>query len=133
MATCKECLHYVVCKPVADTGKFALDTERPDQSERCPMFADKSRFVELPCKRGDTVYAVTLNTETFTCGIHRGYIACIDIRSTGNYMIICHEGLDDEPYFDKIYGRFEDFGKNVFLTREEAESELERRNGNADC
>lgn len=82
-----------------------------------------------PCKVGDTVYAVTLNTETFTYGIHRGYISCIDIRSTGNYIIICHEGLDDEPYFDKICGRFDDFGKNVFFSREEAEAALKERLG----
>ena len=40
-----------------------------------------------------------------------------------------HEGLDDEPYFDKIVGRFDDFGKTVFLSREEAEKALKEKKG----
>ena len=79
-----------------------------------------------PCKVGDTVYAVTLNTNTFTYGVHRGYIACIDIRSTGKCIIIRHEGYDDEPYFEKIIGKFDDFGKSIFLSREEVDAENKR-------
>lgn len=82
-----------------------------------------------PCKVGDVVYAVSLNTETNIVAVHRGYIGSIDIRSTGNYLFICHEGFDDEPYFKNICGTFEDFGKTVFLTREEAEKALERSRG----
>ena len=80
-----------------------------------------------PCKVGDTVYAISLNTETSIVAIHRGYIGSIDIRSTGNYMFICHEGLDDEPYFKTICGKFEDFGKFVFLSKEDAEKALKER------
>ena len=81
-----------------------------------------------PCKVGDTVYTVTLNTNTFTYGVHRGYIGCIDIRSIGEYIIIRHEGYDDEPYFEKIIGKFDDFGKNIFFTREDAEKALKEIN-----
>ena len=77
-----------------------------------------------PCKVGDIVYAVSLNTETNIVAVHRGYIGSIDIRSSGNYIFICHEGFDDEPYFKSICGKFEDFGETVFLTREEAEQAL---------
>ena len=77
-----------------------------------------------PVKVDTEVYAVTYNPYTLTYKIHRGYVGCIDIRSTGKYMIIRHQGFDDEPYFDKIVGRFDDFGKTVFLTREEAEKAL---------
>ena len=83
-----------------------------------------------PCKVGDTVYAVAYNTNIFTYAVHRGYIGSIDIRSTGEYIIICHEGLDDEPKFPNIVGRFTDIGKTVFLTREEAERALKEREAN---
>lgn len=83
-----------------------------------------SRMILPPCKVGDIVYAVSLNTETNIVAVHRGYIGSIDISSSGNYIFIFHEGFDDEPYFKNICGKFEDFGKTVFLTREEAEQAL---------
>lgn len=83
-----------------------------------------------PCKVGDIVYAVSFNTETNTTAIHRGYVDSIDIRNTGNYLFICHEGFDDEPYFKLICGKFEDFGKFIFFTKEEAEKALAERSGN---
>lgn len=82
------------------------------------------RMIVPPCKVGDTVYAVSLNTETNIVAVHRGYIGSIDIRSSGNYIFICHEGFDDEPYFKNICGKFEDIGKTVFLTSKEAEQAL---------
>ena len=90
----------------------------------------EGRIIALPCKVGDTVYAVSLNTETNIVAVHRGYIGSIDIRSTGNYLFICHEGFDDEPYFTNICGKFEDFGKFIFLTKEEAERALKERENN---
>lgn len=110
--TCKECLHYVACKAVADTGKFALDTERPDQSERCPNFSDKSRFVELPCKIGDEVYLIS--------------------SSRGKKVILPHE-VEGVGYFGNqewLITTTEDWlgywlGEEIFLTRKEAECEVE--------
>lgn len=84
-----------------------------------------------PCKVGDIVYAVSLNTETNTTAIHRGYVGSIDIRNTGNYLFICHEGFDDEPYFKNICGKFEDFGKFIFHTKEDANKALEEFNNEA--
>ncbi len=78
-----------------------------------------------PCKVGDIVYAISLNTETNTTAIHRGYVGSIDIRTAGNYLFICHEGFDDEPYFKNICGKFEDFGKFIFFTKEDANKALE--------
>lgn len=113
--TCKDCIHFDVC------GGYTLtDDEVPDIEKRCGNFKDKTRFIELPVKLGQIVYAITLNTETNTFGIHRGFIGAFNIRDIGEYMFICHEGLDDEPYFKNICARFEDFGKAIFLTKEEA-------------
>ena len=83
-----------------------------------------------PCKVGDIVYAVSRNTETNIVAVHRGYIGSIDIRSEGNYLFICHEGFDNEPYFKNICGKFEDFGKTVFLSREDAERALKETQNN---
>lgn len=116
MASCKECIHYCVCKAVADTGKFVLDTERPDQSERCPNFADKSRFIELPCKIGDTVWVIVN-------GIKKpleAQVRSVDIKNTidintavkGYYSVTVNSG---------------DFGKSLFLTKEEAEEALTKK------
>lgn len=50
MASCKDCIHFEVCN-----SRF------PDpNNERliCEQFKDRSRFVELPCKVGDTIYEI---------------------------------------------------------------------------
>ena len=127
MVTCKDCLHNHVCALWrAQEGQDAKSWSDSDDWD-CDYFADKSRFVEFPCKIGDVVYAVVVNAVTLNYRILRGYISCIDVRSTGYHVIICHEGLDDVPYFDKIYGRFDNFGESIFLTREEAEAALAER------
>ena len=47
MATCKECSHYLMCR-------FSELLE----PHECKWFADESLIVKLPCRIGDTVYAV---------------------------------------------------------------------------
>ena len=43
---CKDCLHYKLC------GVFGYVSP----VKFCGFYTDRSRFVELPCKVGDTVY-----------------------------------------------------------------------------
>ena len=43
MARCDKCLHGDVCFTILD-------------SMQCQHFKDSSRFVELPCKLGDSIY-----------------------------------------------------------------------------
>ena len=52
MASCKECIHFDRCK-----GLYKFDRLQKAVSKGCSYFRDRSRFVELPCKVGDTVYA----------------------------------------------------------------------------
>lgn len=47
MASCKDCIHFVMCDEVPT--KAVND---------CDFFKDRSRFVELPCKVGDTIYEI---------------------------------------------------------------------------
>lgn len=48
MSSCKDCLHVEVCKYNDGVNTWSTGD--------CPRFKDKSKFIELPCKVGDTVY-----------------------------------------------------------------------------
>ncbi len=57
--TCKDCIHHDVCKRI----DYELDCHNKSTKEaeeelpiKCNSFNDKERFIELPCKVGDTVY-----------------------------------------------------------------------------
>ena len=90
---------------------------------------EQGRLLRLPCKVGDTVYAFLSTCNYFTeCQINK-----IELKPTlyGNtcYFLepIGHRGC--------LYRCFEDeFGKTVFLTKEEAEAKLKEmscfQNGN---
>jgi hypothetical protein len=82
----------------------------------------------LPCKVGDTVYAYSEDFFTilpyFVENVNVGYI-----DESRNYIVYeanCHADETDE-LLDEIDFDFDDFGKTVFLTREEAEAELKKR------
>ena len=85
----------------------------------CDHFHDSSRFVELPCHVGDTVYVIEsiageekiIQDHVETIGI--GYYA-------DGINIYQFDGVKTDGYFS-------DFGKTVFLTREAAEQALKER------
>ena len=54
MATCKDCVHFEVCR-----GEYAEGIEQLLTCDGCEDFKDRSRFVELPCKVGDTLFVPT--------------------------------------------------------------------------
>ena len=82
-------------------------------------FQDRARFVELPCKVGDTIYSIENIAGELT--ILKDHVETIGI---GYYA----EGVNLYQFDGiKIDGYFEDFGKTVFLTREEAEQALKER------
>lgn len=54
--TCKDCIHYDVCHN--NFKNIDLNEEMTDE-HCCVYFKDKSRFVELPCKVGETVHYIT--------------------------------------------------------------------------
>lgn len=90
MASCKECLCFDVCSIAEIMGENFC----------CPDCKDRNRFVELPCKVGDTVY------QTDDIRIYENKIERI-IFDTNNF------GFDETS-----------IGKSIFLTREEAERAL---------
>lgn len=104
--TCKDCMHYEACKFYTDKTRFNL----PKNAENCDDFKDKSKYIELPCKVGDTVYWICHKggkpyiKEEIVQSIH------CDVRETLEFTILNPNG--------KI------LKSNVFFTKSEAEQKL---------
>lgn len=116
MASCKDCMHEKVC------DYFGGDLNE-EGAENCVCFKDRNRFVELPCKAGDTIYEITerkrngkwnkVVVERVVNGIEIGRGGFMTVRS-GTTVIVFLSNL----------------GKTVFLTKEEAEKALKERENN---
>lgn len=104
MSICKDCIHYEIC------DKYVAPNESFPEVDGCRCFKDKAVFVELNCKVGDTVYQ--------TDGIRIYELEVFEV-TLKNY----------KPYYETESIDFDDtaIGKSIFLTREEAERALERR------
>lgn len=115
--TCRECVHYEVCEDDVELHHDFYDCLEVDGVEKhCEYFKPKSRFVELPCEVGQTVYCIPFKNH-----IYEGTVAQVAIeRIKGKVMLgfLCYGGM----CFDS-----RDFGKTVFLTKEEAEKALKER------
>lgn len=132
MATCAECVHVEVCKDFISSLLEGLELDKSDvelinkelnqddaDKGACDHFWDRARVAALPCMVGDTVYVIEsiageekiIQDHVETMGI--GYYA-------DGINIYQWDGVKTEGYF-------EDFGKTVFLTREEAERALKER------
>jgi hypothetical protein len=77
----------------------------------CPNFKPKSRFAELPCEVGQTIYQVGKGK------VWEWQIAVIEVYQEGIVLVD-----DSDNYIHP-----EDIGKTVFLSREEAEKALKER------
>ena len=116
--TCKNCLHYEACKGTYFTFKQMIDKDSFDNEHyadvyNCPDFTDRSEWVHLPCKVEQQLWFVE-NGEVKASTVDR----------------LVYEELSTDDIFTRIDGYgfsvfFEDVGKTVFLTREEAEKALE--------
>lgn len=109
MATCKDCLHYEICEFLETETGIPNDINDID----CQFFTDKSRFVELPCKIGDTVWCI----RNFHGHKH------------------AQEGIVSEMNFTKEmklqivvkYVGCGFWGEKIFATREEAEAAIKEK------
>ena len=85
--------------------------------------ADKDgRVVVLPCKVGDVVYGFHNNRQTILPMVAKW------IETNADGWTVAAQYAPMVPEFFQ----FSDFGKTVFLTREEAEKALEEREGKKD-
>lgn len=111
--TCKDCLGNYL-------GYCKFDCSC---AEKCENFQDRSAWVKLPCKVGDTVYV-----------IYDGYVTCayvlaFYIDKDGGMFDLCIKtkeeyAVDFKKVIDKNY-TFSD----IFLSHEEAERALKDRSG----
>ena len=123
MASCNDCIHNEICQQIE--GPFNII----DADMNCADFKLRSRFVELPCKVGDTLYS---NNQF----IQSARVMAIYIDGNGGMFDLEITAYNDERFlgFEKFVDKdytFEDIGVNLFLTREEAEQALKEREENA--
>lgn len=110
MASCAECVHVEVCKDYINAVLGDVD-ESQMCGDDCEFYKERSRFVELPCKVGDTIYWNLL-----------GKTVEDEIMSITIYKNVIRVSLGKGISFD-----IEDIGRMLFLSREEAEQELKER------
>jgi len=119
---CKECLHYDACKKISDVHGLAFGS-----SPFCDLYKSKSLFVELPCKVGDVVYKIR-NSKIFNEKIVEMRVIAVTflVSSCCKHLSITAENSRGANLLFEL----DDFGKTVFLTKEEAEKKLkEVQNG----
>lgn len=102
--TCKDCVHYDAC------CGWASKRYVEDSFDDCPHFKPKSRFVELPCEVGQTVWEI--NTDN-------PFEEDLRVMETKIERFFVGTSLDIHS--------MDCFGKTVFLSREEAENALQRK------
>ena len=129
MVSCNDCLHIDVCEIrtcyMCDGGGFKCDDceiysnygGKIPSIKNCKYFKDRNRFVELPCKVGDTVYYIT--------GLSRKYIKSAIV----NEIVINCNGIS-ELFVSNDTVNFENSFDVFYLTREEAEQALKERENN---
>ena len=116
MANCKDCIHCKVCCQKhlhVVTGMDFVYRYKYNHIERvCKDFKDRSRFVELPCERGNLVYFIKA----------RRVMADIVSKFT-----IDRRGVMLQRGNGYNLGYTDQLGKKIFLTLEEAEQALKER------
>lgn len=113
MATCNDCMNSGICEIqlephyLLDRGQ-KLMRESNNVEHECLSFKECPRFVELPCKVGDTVYWDILGKPV------EDEITNITIYDNCTRVFL-KKGIS----FD-----IEDIGRMIFLSREQAEQAL---------
>lgn len=113
--TCKDCLHYKVCELKRNHYYLGSPIGEIDEAEiGCHNFTDSSEWVHIPCKVGDSIFCDGKLFADRCAGEVMEFTADV-VRAQ---VCTTHRGE-----IDMIFN-FKDFGKIVFLTREEAEKAL---------
>ena len=85
---------------------------------------EQGLLIRLPCKVGDTVYYTGKHNNVKKCVVKHIYIS----NNILAYVICCYMQFGDKPAIEFIV-EANDFGKTVFLTRQEAEAALMKMEG----
>lgn len=97
---------------------------------KCEDLEEQGRLLRLPCKVGDAVYVVTSPFNVFDDieydenmkdEVYESYVFSVSFYESGEQYRIYAKATN---HFIGAYFRECDFGKTVFLAREEAEAKL---------
>lgn len=110
MSKCIDCLHYDICT----FGKSDII----NAFGVCPFYTDRSEWMHLPCKAGDTLYEITSRNTISEYEVTAIRIELFNVFIDWKLT----QGFVDRYISDMPAG---EIGKTVFLTREEAEKALE--------
>lgn len=123
-ATCECCAHFDACARFwysdYDSTESIDETKRKHANDApCQAFDYADALIKPPCEVNDVVW---FNSKL---GIIDGVVANINVCFNGcrKYVVVTNDGTDRLPEFKCIF-RFEDFGRIVFLSKEEAEKEV---------
>lgn len=129
MTTCENCVHYEFIKTesssycLCSNAFNVIERQRHNHKFKCDYFKDKSRYIELPCMIGDTVYYPWIYDDNK--GIAFTEVESIKIYVDRLPLVFVGDWESDLNMPTTFYP--ENFGKTVFLTREEAEKALKER------
>lgn len=101
--TCKDCIHYDICEIMHD--QYGISKVSPSQ---CGYYKNAAEVIVPPCKIGEPIYRVCSPRGTY----HKPYIRKFKLT------------------YKTLASTIEDFGKTVFLTREEAEIAMTKGDNN---
>lgn len=124
--TCKDCMHYKLCEIQAFNG-FNKNFEPEKDWKHCGCFKDKSKYIELPCKVGDTTYHYYKSvSEILPYVVEDIYIDKEQTRYFATaFNVYYNEHLDGIEFTE------DEIGKTVFLTKSEAEQKLKELKENS--
>ena len=110
---------------LAYKAKYLRDGETVQKLGQLEDLEEQGKLPKVPCAVGDTVYCLYTN-ENKESEITEMKVGCIELfGAIRNHKGVCEVwNVYAEADYTKNYFKFFDFGKTVFLTKEEAESVL---------
>lgn len=121
----KDCIHYEACKdiyyPMSTYDEEAKAFDESDSCDGCQFYSDKSRYIELPCKVGDTAYADFSGKGYYYDECKVKHIEFNSDWTEPLFTLICYEKADYRTYW------LSDFGKEWFLEPQERVKKKKRK------
>ena len=127
---CRDCIHFKACYEMARANN--ADEFNTMYAEKCEDFSDRSLWVKLPCKVGDSLFMLNRDKTKVQemifekpdirchCKKDDEFVCCMPVCTSYQNGICAYRFNND----------FREIGKTVFLAREEAEQALEERESN---
>lgn len=100
------------------TGNCKYVKEMVEKLAEYEDLEEQGKLLKIPCKVGDEIFIPI----DFQGKVHRGVIIGVEYSKIRKSFVAVVRTDDDFLCYEK----FEDFGKNVFLNKTEAENELKK-------